>query len=76
MPSIEELMDAVCQTISEKKSGEIKFSTMDLTYSYRQLPLSQDTSLHCNFIFVVGISTGMYRFETGFYDITTKPADF
>ena len=76
MPSIEELMNAVGQTISEKKSGEIYFSTMDLTYAYKQLPLIQDTSLHCNFSLAGGISTGTYRFETGFYDLTTMPADF
>ena len=40
MPNIEELMDAVGQTISEKKSGEIYSSTMDLTYAYGQLSLS------------------------------------
>ena len=39
---------------------------MDLTYAYRQLPLSQDTTLHCNFFFVGRKSTGTYRFETGF----------
>ena len=34
-------MDAVGQTISEKKSGDIYFSTTDLTYAYGLLPLSQ-----------------------------------
>ena len=69
-------MDAVGQTISEKKSGEIFFSTMDLTYAYGQLPLSQDTSVHCNFFLVGGRSTGTYRFKTGFYDLKTMPAEF
>ena len=67
MPNIEELMDAVGQTISEKKSGEIHFSTMDPTYAYGQLPLSQDTSVRCNFSLVRGHSPGTYRFKTGFY---------
>ena len=66
MPNIEELMDAVGKTISENKPGEINFSTMDLTYAYGQLLLSQDTSLHCNFSLVVGKTTGTYRFKTGF----------
>ena len=61
-------MDAVGQTISEKKSGEIYFSTMDLTYAYGQLPLSQDTC-------VGGRSTGTYKFKTGFYGLTTMPAE-
>ena len=46
MPNIEELMDAVGPTISKKKSSEIYFSTMDFTYAYGQLPLSQDTGAH------------------------------
>ena len=76
MPNIEELMDAVGQTICEKKSGEIYFSTMGLRYAYGQLPLSQDTSVHCNFSLVGGRSTGTYRLKTGFYGLTTMPAEF
>ena len=34
MPKIEDLMDTVGQTISEKKQGDIYFTTMDLTYAY------------------------------------------
>ena len=33
MPNIEELMDTVGQTISERKPGDVYFSTMDLTYA-------------------------------------------
>ena len=76
MPNIEELMDAVGQKISEKKSGEIYFSTMGLTYAYGQLPLSKDTSVHCNFSLVGGRSTGTYRFKTGCYGLTTMPVEF
>ena len=49
MPNIEELMDTVGQTISERKPGDVYFSTMDLTYAYGQLPLSPETSVQCNF---------------------------
>ena len=38
MLNIEELMDIVGQTISERKQGDVFFSTMDLTYAYGQLP--------------------------------------
>ena len=76
MPNIEELMNAVLQNISEKNSGEIYFTTMDLTYVYGQLPLIQDTSVHCNFSLVGGRSTGTYIFKTGFYRLTTMPAEF
>ena len=76
MPNIEELMDTVGQTISERKPGDVYFSTMDLTYAYNQLPLSPITSIQCNFSLVGGKSTGTYRFRTGFYGLTTVPAEF
>ena len=76
MPNIEELMDTVGQTISERKPGDVYFSTMDLTYAYGQLPLSPETSVQCNFSLVGGQSTGTYRFQTGFYGLTTMPAEF
>ena len=76
MPNIEELMDTVGQTISERKPGDVYFSTMDLTYAYGQLPLSPETSVQCNFSLVGGKSTGTYRFQTGFYGLTTMPAEF
>ena len=49
---------------------------MDLTYAYGQLPLNENTSKHCNFFLVGGRSTGTYRFKTGFYGLTTMPAEF
>ena len=66
MPNIKDLIDAVGQTISVKKSGEVNFSNMDLTYAYGQLLLSQDTRLHCNLSLVGDKSTGTYRFKPGF----------
>ena len=75
MPNIEELMDTVGQTISERKTGDVYFSTMDLSYAYGQLPLSPKTSVQCNFS-LGGKSTGTYRFRTGFYGLTTVPAEF
>ena len=50
MPNIEELMDTVGQTISERKPGDIFFTTMDLTYASGQLPLSAETSVQCSFL--------------------------
>ena len=76
MPNIEELMDTVGQTLSERKPGNVYFSTMDLTYAYGQLPLSPETSIQCNFSLVGGKSTGTYCFQTGFYGLTTMPAEF
>ena len=49
MTNTEELMDIVGQTISERKSWNVFFTTMDLTYAYGQLPLNADSSKHFNF---------------------------
>ena len=76
MPNSEELMDTVGQTISERKPGDVYLSTMDLTYAYGQLSLSPKTSVQCNFSLVGGKPTGTYRFRTGFYGLTTMPAEF
>ena len=76
MPNIEELMNIVGQTISERKQGDVIFSTMDLTYAYGQLPFNENTSKQCNFSLVGGRSTGTYRFKAGFYGLTTMPAEF
>ena len=76
MPNIEELMDTVGQTISEKKPGDICFTMLDLTYAYGQLLLSAETSVQCNCSLIGGRSTGTYRFKTGFDGLTTMPAEF
>ena len=75
MPTIEELMDIVGQTISEWKQGDVFFSTMDITNAYGHLPLSETTSKHWNFSLVRGRSSGTYRIKTGFYGLTTMPAE-
>ena len=50
---------------------------MDLTYAYGQLPLNAETSVQCNFSlnFSLISSTGTYGFKTGFYGLTTMPAE-
>ena len=74
MPNIEELMDIVGQTISERKPGDVFSTTLDLAYG--QLPLNESTSQHYNFSLVGGRSTGTYRFKTGFCGLTSLPAEF
>ena len=49
---------------------------MDLTYACGQLQLSPETSVQCNFSLVGGKLTGTYPFQTGFYGLTTMPAEF
>ena len=77
MLNIEKLLDTIGQLIPEKKKQrDMYFTTMDLTYAYRQLALSKETSVHCNFSLVGGQSTGTYRLRMGCYGLTTMPADF
>ena len=38
--------------------------------------MNENTSKHCKFSLVGGRSTGTYRFKTGFYGLTTMPAEF
>ena len=40
------------------------------------MPISNDTSKHSNFPMAGGKSTGTYWFNTGFYALTTMPAEF
>ena len=76
MPNIEELMDVIGQTVSERKSGTVYFPTMDLTYPYRPLPSDKDTSKDWIFLLVGGQSTGAYWFKTGFYGLTMMSSEF
>ena len=55
--------------------GTVYFTTMDLTYAYGHLPLSNDTNKHCKLLIVGGKSKGTYRFKIGFYGLTTMPAE-
>ena len=47
-----------------------------MTYAYGQVELSEETSGHCNFQIIGGKATGIYRFVTGFYGLTTMPTEF
>ena len=77
MSNIDSLIDSISQHINDSNQGDkIYFSTIDLKYAYSQLKLHPDTSRHCNFNIICGDSTGMYRFKTGFYGLTDKPAEF
>ena len=51
MPVVEELMDSIGQIITDPDhcTEELWFTSLDLNYAYSQLPLSKETSKHCNF---------------------------
>ena len=59
-PNIEERIDIVGQTKSERKPGDVFFSSRNLIYAHGQLPLNETTSQHFNFSLVGGRSTGTY----------------
>ena len=76
MPNIHELIDNLALQLSNKYSGEVWFSNLDLKNAYSQLQLCTDTSKQCNFNIVGGETTGTYRFLTGFYGLGDMPNQF
>ena len=75
MPNLDNLMDMIAEHV-EQGPGETFFTTLDMTYAYGQVELSEETSKHCNFQIIGGKATGIYRFITGFYGLTTMPTEF
>ena len=76
MQNIHELIDNIALQLSNKDSGEVCFSNLDLKNAYIQLQLCTDTSKQCNFSIVGGETTGTYRFLTGFYELGDMPTEF
>ena len=78
MQSIDHLIDAVANYISERSTeqGTFCFSKIDLKYAYSQIPLDPQLQKHCNFNILGGKATGTYRFLNGFYGLTDMPATF
>ena len=58
MPNIHELIVKIAFQLSNKNSGEIWFSNLDLKNAYSQLQLCTDTSKQCNFNIVGGETIG------------------
>ena len=69
-------MDMIAEQVGKDKTGKTFITTLDLTYAYGQVQLSDDTAKHCNFQVIGGDATGVYRFVTGFYGLTTMPTEF
>ena len=76
MQNIDSLIQTISQTLSTAPQETAYFTTLDLQYAYSQLKLHSDTARHCNFNIISGDMTGTYRFKTGFYGLTDKPAKF
>ena len=75
IPNLDNLMDMIAEH-GEQEPGKTFFTTLDLAYAYGQVDLSEATSRQCNFQIIGGAKTGIYRFITGFYGLTTKPTGF
>ena len=76
MQNIHKLIDNIALQLSNKDSGEVCFSNLDLKNAYSQLQLCTDTSKQCNFSIVGGETTGTYRFLTRFYELGDMPTEF
>ena len=70
MPKLDNLMHMIAEHV-EQGPGETLFTTLDITYAYGQVEVSKETSQHCNFQIIGGKATGIYRFKTAFYGLTT-----
>ena len=75
MPNLDNLMDMIAEHV-EQGPGKTFFTTLDMTYAYGQEELSEATPRQCNFQIIGGAATGIYRFITGFYGLTTMPTEF
>ena len=75
LPNLDNIMDMFAEHV-EQGPGETFFTTLDMTYAYGQVELSEETSRHCNFQIIGGKATEIYRFVTGFYGITMMPTEF
>ena len=60
MPNLENSMDMVAERL--QKESEAWYSSVNLPYDYRQIPLHLLTANHCNFQIIRDESTGTYRF--------------
>ena len=75
MPNLDNLMDMIAEQ-TDKGEGTTFFTSLDMNYAYGQVKLSENTAKHCNFQIIGGEATGVYRFKTGFYGLTTMPTEF
>ena len=75
MPNLDNRMYMIAEHV-EQGPGETFFTTLDMTYTYVQVERSKETSRHCNFQIIGGKATGIYRFVTRFYGLTTMPTEF
>ena len=75
VPNLLNLIDMIAEKL-DKKEGEARYSSVDMTYANGQIPQQELTKRHCNFQIVEGKSTGTYRFTTGLYGFTVMPTEF
>ena len=76
MPKLDLLLDNIAQVITSNNNQKTLFSTLDLRYAYSQIPLDKPTREQCNFSLIGGDATGTYQFQTRFYGLTDRLAEF
>ena len=65
MPNMHELIGSAAQIITKDIPGQVWFTSLDLTYAFSQLPLSDVTSSHCKYSILYGeVTDTTYRFKT------------
>ena len=76
MSNIPELIDNIAQRLSNKMSGEIWFSSLDLRNAYSQSKLLNNTSKQFKVKIMGGETTATYRCLTGVYGLGDMPNEF
>ena len=77
MPNMHELIGSAAQIITKDIPGQVWFTSLDLTYAFSQLPLSDVTSSHCKFSILYGeVTDTTYRFKTRLYGLTDMLTEF
>ena len=76
MPIVDDPVDSIFYSILYHPVDPAYFTTLDVKHEYIKEKSNAETSLNCNSNLLSGKRTGLYRFLTGFYDLTDVPAAF
>ena len=70
MPNLEHLVDLVAEQLDSKVESNALYTSLDMRYTYDQVPLDESAAKHSTFQINGGQATGTYRFVTGFNGLT------
>ena len=69
-------MEQVAEIVISEGDGQVRFTSLDMMYSYMQTELHPDTTGHCNFQIIGGRITGTYAINAATYGLTIMPPVF